>query len=309
MGIKNFFVILLCSLFFVSCLQTPGLIFRDGKTGEKTEVERPSNVELPKVQLETRDARKPFRPSFALVLGPGLSRTFAHIGLLKEFSRAEIPVTAIVGTGWSSLSAFEFLNQGSVNGLEWKASRSEELKTLAAINFWSSSLKAKPLQEAARLSQNLLTEKKGSTKKGDFYCPLYSAKRKRLVLAKQDGLDYCLALPPLFDSGRTYSPYVEDLEGVAQALRDKGISKIIFISVLGQGSYWGKEESKVDNASYWKWNFTTYQSQEAKKYFDKTFAIESETGLLDFTNILNDVRLGESTGRDLVQFLRENYQY
>lgn len=309
MEIKSFFVILFSSFFLVSCLQTGGISFRDSKSGEAVEVERPKDLKMPKIQLETRDSSKPFRPKWALILGPGLAKSFAHVGVLKEFARSRISVDYIVAMGWASLPAFEYVNQKSVNGFEWKVSRSEELKKLSSASFWSSALKARPLSQAQALTESLLSQKNGPEKAARFLCPLYSTKKEGMVLSDSKGLDLCMAIAPLFYSGRSYAPYWGDLSSIKTTLQNRGVEKFIYVDVMGEQVDWGKDGVRVEEPVYWQWIYAHENLKKSMKTMDKVFKVESRVSLLDFSQTLDLVKQGEEAGQDLVDFLRENYQF
>jgi NTE family protein len=54
-----------------------------------------------------------------LVLGPGLARGFAYVGVIRALSEAGIPIGAILGTEMGGFIGALFANTGKVNQLEW----------------------------------------------------------------------------------------------------------------------------------------------------------------------------------------------
>ncbi|MEK7791270.1 MAG: patatin-like phospholipase family protein [Deltaproteobacteria bacterium] len=58
-------------------------------------------------------------PLTALVLGEGLARSYAHIGVIKALAEAEIPFHMLVTSGTGSLIGALYANRKSANDLEW----------------------------------------------------------------------------------------------------------------------------------------------------------------------------------------------
>lgn len=316
MVIKNLFVIFLCSLFLVSCLQTPKVNFRN--TEVKRSVPEGETSDRPfeeayndDVYFETKEKDKLFRPKVALVLGPGAARSFAHIGLLKAVKAADIPVHAIIGMGWSSIVAAEYVDQKSVHGLEWKVSRSEGLKKLSEISFWHSRIKEKTVADAEVLVSSLLTNYKiRSVNRGEFSCPLLSKRKNSLVFSDKRGLKNCISVPPLFNPGKNYAPYLFDAIAVKQGAIRLGAEKVIFVDVLSKNTkFFGAKEASVTGAVYWYWQFASQMTQSAHIAFDKVIEVNIASEILNFNNTLESVMQGQLAGEELVEFLRQSYQY
>lgn len=58
-------------------------------------------------------------PLTALVLGEGMARSYAHIGVIKAFEEEEIPIHMLVTSGMGSLMGALYANRKSANDLEW----------------------------------------------------------------------------------------------------------------------------------------------------------------------------------------------
>jgi NTE family protein len=320
MGTKNFFAtsvykkisfIFIFAFLFSGCLQTtqslnPFLLGGD-RSHENSEQSGEYSYDKD-LDVTSKAPDKPFRPKFFLVLGPGLARAFAHIGVLKEIAKNEIPVAGIVGMGWSGMVASEFTEQGSTHGLEWKASRSKDLKELASSSFWRSAPKERSPKEAQVMINKLLAHTNSTSTKTKLYIPLLSLRGKKLILADKTGLKHGVSVPPLFDSGERYAPYFFDLGSIVDKVKKLGAEKVIYIDVLNARTRF------LPSASYGSavrsyWNFTAQVSYQSQDKFDKVFMIKAETDLLDFKSILDLIRAGESIGQDLVEFLKEEYQY
>lgn len=57
----------------------------------------------------------------ALVLGEGLARSFATVGVIKALEEADIPIHMVIGSGMGSLIGALYANKRSANDLEWHA--------------------------------------------------------------------------------------------------------------------------------------------------------------------------------------------
>lgn len=312
MATKSFFVSLVLSLFLASCQTSPFEMRSEEKKQTKAHSDQQDlePIQQPPKHIDTYDKDKPFRPKIGLVLGPGLAHSFAHIGLLKELLREDIPIEVVVGMGWSSIVAKEFATQGSLHGLEWKASRSENLKNLSNLGFWKKTFAEKEVQDVKVIMNELLSDSKPNSEHSTFACPIYSLKNQKVAFVKDKGFEICAAVPPLFNPGLNYSPYIMGSKDALEAALNLGAEKIIYINVLEDSSLWGENKTYLTGASYWYWTLVKHKLKEDQDSYDKVVSIRSlKTDLLDFNNILNDVRAGELSGKKLVKFLKAEYQY
>lgn len=69
-------------------------------------------------QLFSLPRREEPRPKIALVLGGGTARGFAHIGVIKELVRQQVPIDMIVGTSVGSLIGALYAADGDIGRLE-----------------------------------------------------------------------------------------------------------------------------------------------------------------------------------------------
>lgn len=57
----------------------------------------------------------------ALVLGEGIARSFAAVGVIKALDEVQIPIHLVIGSGLGSLIGALYANKQSANDLEWHA--------------------------------------------------------------------------------------------------------------------------------------------------------------------------------------------
>jgi hypothetical protein len=309
MEIKNLFVILLFCSLNVGCLKTGSPFFDHNPFGSSRSDEPQKEEKKSPVTLVTKDPDKPFRPRVFLVLGPGMSRTFAHIGVLKVLSESEIKISGIVGVGWSGLAAAEYAGQGSVHGLEWKLSRSEDLKSLTKTSFWSKAPAEKDTKFVQDFVATFLTAEDRSKEVAKAYFPVLSVRARKVAFSDKDGLKYAMAVPPLFNSGDRYEPYLFDYNQIIKKAKDFGAEKVILIDVLSSRDDFFKEGASISSPLKSYWTFASQALYQSHELFDKVFNVKIESQLTDFSSPLKSVKSGESAGENLVEFLKSEYQY
>jgi NTE family protein len=84
----------------------------------------------PAAQAQSAESDAPSRPRIGLVLGGGGARGAAHIGVLKELERLQIPIDAIAGTSMGAI----------VGGLYATGVSADELEELVGSLNWSAAL-------------------------------------------------------------------------------------------------------------------------------------------------------------------------
>ncbi|MDX1507515.1 MAG: patatin-like phospholipase family protein, partial [Woeseiaceae bacterium] len=95
----------------------------------------PAAAETPPAEAEAaRATEPPPRPRVGLVLGGGGARGAAHIGVLKELERLQVPIDAIVGTSMGAI----------VGGLYASGVTVTELEHIIATLDWADALSDRP---------------------------------------------------------------------------------------------------------------------------------------------------------------------
>ena len=171
-------------------------------------------------------------------------KTFAHVGVLKEFARARVPVTAITGLEWGAIFAGLYAVQGQSNDVEWKALRLRE-QDLPGKGF----LREKTQPESIATLGDYLNTVFGSSvmekTKIPFACPSMALNADRVQwLARgsmRDAMSKCVPYPPYFtaNSGQTAAPFA--IEEAAQTLRAHGATYVIYVNVLSQSDNFSKK--------------------------------------------------------------------
>lgn len=186
-----------------------------------------------------------------LVLGPGLARTIAFAGALREFEQRKIPIRAIVAVEFSSVIAGIWASSNS-NHLDWQLHQFQQkmffdfpfLRVGNALakgeklqQFLKKGIKAKTLEEmrvpllivsSAVGSQQPIVESKGSAM--DI---IYGATRFPSLMKSHD-----------WEGEKRISAHLEN-PYLASAARDLGRGKVVCLDALGQG-YKGTEQGEDD---------------------------------------------------------------
>jgi NTE family protein len=214
--IKNFsYLLLAVSFLFTASCQT--LKRRGDQPTPTPRVITPTQnepvvPEAPQATPVPEDFLHKKTPKVGIILGPGGMRTFAHVGVLKEFARAKIPVEAITGLEWGAMFAGIYAQQGQVNDLEWKALQLKE--TEIPGKAW---LSARVKPESISIMNSYMNNSFGSTllekAKIPFSCPtahLHQDKVSWLARGSmRDAMTKCVPYLPFFTDNNGYlaSPF------------------------------------------------------------------------------------------------------
>jgi NTE family protein len=286
MGTKSFSFFLVVSLFCLGCSHTP-------KQGEGPETPVPKN--LPHAQ-----------PKIGLVLGPGGLKSFAHIGVLREFERAHIQINNIVGLEWGALVGGLYSMSEKSNDVEWRMLKIKEDDLPRPSLFGGSSpknrkalkemikrmtdyrVKAKPLIGFACLSQKL-GEEAPNVPSG----------------ALADVLAECVPQKPFFktEDGGGFA-VLTDIREAAQKSRDLGADVVVFVNVLAAGKiYDGK-----DAATQAEWEEIQSQLASANENIDFVIGVHTrEFGITNFEARRSQILFGSQAGVIAVRKLSDKF--
>lgn len=294
------------------------------KPGDPTNVQQPPPVivtQAPQPQLITGAPPPPVEipvpkesPRVGIILGPGGMRTFAHIGVLKEFARARIPINYVVGLEWGAVMGGLYSMQGQVNELEFKAMRMRE-SDVPGKGFLGSRIKPEQVSIFGDFLGQVFGNNVFEKNKVDFACPTYNTSNDRLVFlgkgSLRDGLSKCLPYPPYFSENRSYVAAPFDVEEAANFLRARNINLVIFVNVMSGGEVFPKAirgEYEVEQIL-----MTQLQRELSRPKIAGVNQIiqvnTSNTSIIDFESRRNLIEQGSSSAKDTVNKLVNQYGF
>jgi len=212
-----------------------------------TMTEPPQSVAIPAPTPEPTPP--PSRPTFlnkelpkvGLILGPGGMKAYAHIGVLREFAKARIPVHAIVGLEWGAVFGGLYAQHGQVNDVEWKAFKLREQDLPGEGGFLSSRIKPESVASLSEFFDTVFAGAVIESSKIDYACPAYWSREDRFGWMTRGPLKVamraCLPYPPFFtDNAGVYaSPF--SVDEAATHLRARGANLLVLVNVLGSGEF------------------------------------------------------------------------
>lgn len=219
MATKNFlFIFLSYSLILSGCLsfkakQTENV----PKEEQGAEVSEQVPLEIIKDKVSDLE-EKITQPKIGVILGPGSIRSFAHIGVLREMTKAKLPVTHIVGIEMGALVGSIYAYKAQPFDIEWQMFKLKDLKSVGS------------------LISEVFSQTKAEDFKLPFSCPAYHlVKQQNYMMSRgqvSQMLPFCLGSPPAIKPYMQNVAAVADLKGAIDFLKSKGANFIVFVNIL-----------------------------------------------------------------------------
>lgn len=266
------------------------------------------SVPKPKPEIYSTEVNGPLT---ALVLGEGLARSYAHIGVIKAFEEQEIPIHMLVTSGMGSLMGALYANRKSANDLEWHGLgfkrddyfdlslfQQHRPVTGEKIERFLSKRLIQPKIERLRIPLAIATT---DLKTGQFYLFDHGP----VIKAVQAGM----AIPGIFEP----TPYDDKLLVSGEISRgipvdvaiQKGADFVIAVD-LSQGieSYHFKKPREVTIQSYKITSATLSENQLKQAHFVIRPAV-SHISFLDFSRRREAMLAGYQAAKNAIPQLRE----
>ncbi len=246
-------------------------------------------------------------PKIGIILGPGGSRVYAHIGVLQEFQKNKIPIQSIAGMEMGSLVASLFAWRNSVNDVEWQMFKIKEddlfKKNLITGKKTTDINSLNPIIKAA--FSNIRAE----DFKKPFSCPALNLQNNQIYIMNKGFVDqllpFCLPFPPFFKPYRKNIGSTRDLKVVADYLRSQGANYIIFVNVLGGNSFSAPiyDENSTENLL---WAELSSQLSKQSRYVDYTITLNLENNsIIDFSQRREMMQKGSDQSYKVIQSLAQ----
>lgn len=293
-------------------VRTPPVILPPPVTN--TPVPPPPDAGLEELPLPTTNKPHKAPQKIGVILGAGGIRSFAHIGVLKSFFEAKIPIHLIGGIEWGALPALLYAQQGRPHDVEWKMMRLEE-KEIPSSGFFSKRVEAEKMDKLNEFIKNATSGISAHTTQVAYTCPAYSVSKRRVYFLRQGTgesvLKACMPYPPLF---KPFHDYVADAFGVerlAKELKSRGADYIIFVDVLGAGDVVFPQDSQSYYSEFLLWNeLQAYYLRPRLEGVNKVIQIKLNTqSIMNFEARREMMLEGQRASRKPIQDLANQYEF
>ncbi len=178
-------------------------------------------------------------PKVGFILGPGGMKAFAHIGVLREFEKQNIPVHSIVGLEWGALIGATYALKGKANDMEWQLSKLKK-DHLPRDGFLGGKLAPSSVKQMTPFFELAFGANQIQQSTVKFGCPTVLLKNGKHRIwtsgPHKPALEKCLSFPPYFSATQGWVAGAFLVEEAAQWLRDQGAEIVVFVNVLARGN-------------------------------------------------------------------------
>lgn len=256
---------------------------------------------------------KPKDKNIGLILGPGGMKAFAHIGVIKEFEKAKIPIKAVVGLEMGSLIGAFYAAAGNVNEAEWKLFKLRE-EDFSEKSFFQAKDRLPAVTNLLEFTKKELGSKIINDFRKVFGCISISMKDEKPLVTDSGNvvntLKNCIPYPPLFKpsgeriAGATY------VKEAADFLRLNGIDVVVLVNVLGSGKLMTDEELVNQPANGALWLQLRKDLAQSESFVDYVVSVDTKgMGIRDFELRRSMVQVGGNDGRYHVSILSSKYGF
>ncbi|MCB0393315.1 MAG: hypothetical protein KDD25_02075 [Bdellovibrionales bacterium] len=250
-------------------------------------------------------------PKIGMILGPGGLRAFGHLGVLREFERAQIPIHSIAGIEWGSLVAGLYAHKSKSHDVEWKL---QKLKSdhIPQKTLFNSKINPANLEKINEFLKTVFDDKgRGAI---EFGCSTINKNSGAIRWLSGNGsidqVKQCLPFPPIFQSRGGWASYASDLSGVAQKLKDGGADVIVYVNVIGDAN-WSQMKSMENNETeqllWWE-----VQKHLASQFNTVDWVVNVSLGnadVLDFDRRKSFVLTGQQAGLYVAKKITSKYGF
>jgi NTE family protein len=235
-------------------------------------------------------------PKIGIILGPGGARSYAYIGILREFDKAKIPIASVAGLEWGALMAALYSVNGKAHEVEWKSSKVPE-------NFGNKGLLSsdpKSFSEMDSLLKVMFEDQMVESGKIPFSCITDSLKNfKSLMIFKgsyRETLGFCLGLPPITSSKNGWVASALQTKYLIDQMAQRGVDYIVLVDTLT--SSYPLTGAKVDEATAALWSNINKSMNQNKIYVHQFISIPISKNILDFKSRKEFIQQGERVGKE-----------
>jgi NTE family protein len=263
----------------------------------------PPAVPVPLLPIST----PPRLDKIGLILGPGLMRSYAEIGVLQSLVKAKMPIDSIIGIEWGAFIAAAYSVHGQSNDVEWQLMKIKD-DTFNKKGLLTSS-GPQDISDLQNYLNDIFQQTKIEQARIPFVCPAFDIVKKQVFWMKRGefakALPYCLASPPLFKPFQNNVPAV-DLKMTVDYLKSKGINYIILVNVVPVANPLLGEEDKSsegfrDQIIWSQWQLSLQKYSNLVNY---TIEVSlDKTPIQDATVRRDLIKIGRDVGQNAAAIL------
>lgn len=291
----------------LSCAKAP---VRSGGAGQPTRPQTSSGAtQVPQMGQPQPLATPPPLPapeqlqqplSVGIYFGPGGVRSYAAIGILKAFQKAQIPVVAVGGFEWGALVAATYSQSQAANDVEWQMMKlkKEQLPSRSLIR--GGIVPGNPKDLVPFLDQ-IFTNRSLEQGKIPFSCPTTDGQSSFFVtqgLAAQEILK-CVSLPPLYEpyslNNRNWMSAVVAAPNWGVIMRQQGVQFIVYVDVMSRGRIIDAPHRPEAYAQAFTTSLRTL-SRTSQLQANYVIEVPMDIDMSDFDRRREAMAIGERTG-------------
>lgn len=252
-------------------------------------------------------------PRVGLILGPGGLKTFAHLGVLKEFEKAKVPLEAIVGLEMGSLPGAFYALNASANEAEWKLFKLKE-EELFEKSFFNTKDRSASVSQVIEFVKREMGQRNHESFKIPFTCLSFSMKEEKINVNDNgsaiQSIKSCLPYPPLFKPTGNTVASVSHIKKAAEILREQGMDVVVLVNVISVGKTLNEGDYQQQPAAINLWYEIKKQLAEAESLVDYTITVDTKNfHLNNFEMRRSFVQMGGNDGRYHLNILSNKYGF
>lgn len=280
---------------------------------EKSPTTPATNTEAEETASEDNYKTKSKDLSVGLILGPGGVKAFSHLGVLKEFERAKIPIKAVVGLEMGSLVAAFYASTGSANEAEWKLSKMKE-EDLVERGFFQAKDKPGMVTNLLEFTKRELGARSINEYRRTFGCISVSMREEKALVTDSgpsvNALKNCIPYPPLFKPVGERVAGVSYIKEAVDYLRLNGCDVVILVNPISKGKFMRDDELIAQPAVGNLWIQVRKNLAESAALVDYVIPLDTKgIGLMDFGQWRGAMQSGVNEGRYHINIISNKFGF
>lgn len=314
MATKNFFLYLVGLSFFVNLTGCDSMPVKTSshRQNETTPVDVGSATNN-EPRVEAPEFLKKQAPKLGIILGPGGTLAYAHIGFLQELENNKIPVFAIGGIEWGALVAGAFAMENKSHGIEWNLLKLPT-ESFESRGFFSSGQKAVQVSAFKKFLNQTFKGKKIANMKTSFVCPYVNSVKGTRWLKRSgkvsSAIRSCWPSAPHFETP-ILAANLNGAASIAKALRNQGADLIVYVDVLSKSPLLKTDERKKNPqvAQQWLMQKSMTEALVSPLVNEVLYIDVAGANINSYKSLRSITRKGQVKSKSIVKGLANKYAY